>query len=98
MLKRTCATSRAPRPASAGVSELGIDNAIAQTALVRELAAIRRKRGLTLDEVAVRMHMPVDTVARFELGGMDFTMSFVRKYAKVVGARLQMYVSLVDED
>lgn len=95
MLKRTRAASR---PASAGVSELGIDNAIAQTALVRELAAIRRKRGLTLDEVAVRMHMPVDTVAHFELGGMDFAMSFVRKYAKVVGARLQMHASLVDED
>lgn len=72
---------------------LGIDNARAQTGLVRELAAIRRRRNLDVFEVAFEMGVPAEKVAHFERGGLNFTMSFLRSYARVVGATLQLHAA-----
>lgn len=77
--------------------DLGLKNARQQTGLVRALKAIRRERGLSGPDVARNMGVDEATVYRFESGETNFTMSTLRKYAKAVGAELEMSATLASD-
>lgn len=69
---------------------IGAANADAQVHLVRKLQEIRIARGIPVADVAESMGVDVTMVYRFEKGGTNFTAATLRKYAKAVGALLQL--------
>lgn len=54
-------------------------------ALVDELAAARRRQGLSQTEIAARMGTSQSAVARFERGDLDPRLSTLERYAQAVG-------------
>ena len=60
--------------------------------LIESLVALRRRRGLTLRDVAERMETTRSAVSDFERTGGDARCSAVQRYARAVGARLHLAV------
>ncbi|MEZ7241067.1 helix-turn-helix transcriptional regulator [Rhodococcus sp. GXMU-t2271] len=54
-------------------------------ALVDELAAARRRQGLSQTEIAARMGTSQSAVARLERGDLDPRLSTLERYAQAVG-------------
>lgn len=54
-----------------------------------QLLSLRRERGLSQTEVAVRMGTSQSAVARFEAGDLDVRLSTVERYARAVGGTLE---------
>lgn len=50
-----------------------------------ELAAARRRQGLSQTEIAARMGTSQSAVARFERGDLDPRLSTLERYAQAVG-------------
>lgn len=62
------------------------------TELLRSLAALRKKHGLTQAQVAERMMVSQPAVASFERYDANPTLATIRRYAMAVGARLRTEV------
>jgi DNA-binding transcriptional regulator YiaG len=60
-------------------------------ALLRELVALRRRKGLSQTAVAARMHTSQSAIARLE-GQDDAKESMLDRYAVAVGARVERQV------
>ena len=75
-----------------GSQELANTNLENQIEMIRELTALRHERGLTLEDVARHCSTDVEEVLAFERG-LHSTAAFLRRYATVVGARLEFSVS-----
>ncbi len=60
---------------------------------LRELIALRIKRGLTIETVADRMGVSGQTVEAFEAYDADPTQSLIQRYAMAVGARITAVVT-----
>lgn len=60
---------------------------------MRSLVTHRQKKNLTVEDVAVRMGMTVESVEEFEREGYDPSLSEIRRYAHAVGVRLVSGVS-----
>lgn len=80
---------------------LGINNARQQVRFVKSLRAIRELQGITTQRVAESMISDGldivdggDFVSEFELGGMNYTASILRSYAKAIGAELTFVAEL----
>ena len=71
---------------------LGIDLARSELNLVRQLVAVRQRRGLKPAELARRMGVDRSVVTRFESGGTNPTMATISRYAEVVGAMIHYTV------
>ncbi|MGW3299186.1 helix-turn-helix domain-containing protein [Streptomyces rubiginosohelvolus] len=69
------------------------EDAAAYADLVESLVVLRRKYGLTQQEVAQRMETSQSTISEFERVGGDARYSTLQRYARAIGARL---CSLVD--
>ena len=69
------------------------EDADAYADLVESLVVLRRRRGLTQQDVAERMETSQSTISEFERVGGDARYSTLQRYARAIGARL---CSLVD--
>lgn len=65
--------------------------------LLDGLIKVRQERGLSLDDIAERMGIGREYVARIEAGVRDPRLSMLRWYAFAVGARIEHTVT-ADED
>ncbi|MEV6879686.1 helix-turn-helix transcriptional regulator [Amycolatopsis sp. NPDC051128] len=54
------------------------------------LRQLRKERGLTVAEVARRLHVHESVVRRLELGMHDPTVGKVRRYCDAIGARIHI--------
>ncbi|MHB0868059.1 MAG: helix-turn-helix domain-containing protein [Chloroflexota bacterium] len=70
------------------------EEAKARRIRLRELAALRVKRGLTQTQVAARMGTSQSVVARIESGEIDVKLSTLEKYAAAIGGEFSWSVSL----
>jgi len=61
---------------------------LAQEPIATQLAVLRRRLGLTQEEVARRMHVPQSNVARLEREGENPTARMIAKAAKALGCCL----------
>lgn len=69
---------------------IGAKNADQQVRLIRRLREIRLSNGISVHEVAEAMDVDQTMIYRFERGGTNFTASTLRKYAKGIGALLDL--------
>ena len=69
-----------------GEHRLGVELARAENHLIRELIAVRLRRGLRRTEVAQRMGVNRSAVVDFESGGTNPTIATINDYAEAVGA------------
>ncbi len=66
--------------------------------MLTELAAQRRRAGLSQAEVAARMGTSQPAVARLEAGMVDARLSTLERYAAAVGCQLEMRIRTTDPD
>ncbi|WP_131809527.1 helix-turn-helix domain-containing protein [Mycolicibacter sinensis] len=71
---------------------LGVDLARSENHLIRELIAVRQRRGLKPADVARAMGVDRSAVTRFESGGTNPTMATINRYAEAVGAMIRYTV------
>lgn len=71
---------------------LSVDLARSENHLIRELIAVRQRRGLKPAEVARTMGVDRSAVTRFESGGTNPTMATINRYAEAVGAMIRYTV------
>jgi len=71
---------------------LSVDLARSENHLIRELIAVRQRRGLKPAEVARKMGVDRSVVTRFESGGTNPTMATINRYAEAVGAMIRYTV------
>lgn len=71
---------------------LSVDLARSENHLIRELIAVRQRRGLKPAEVARKMGVDRSVVTRFESGGTNPTMATINRYAEAVGAMIRYVV------
>ncbi|ODR08089.1 hypothetical protein BHQ15_09735 [Mycolicibacillus koreensis] len=71
---------------------LSVDLARSENQLIRELIAVRQRRGLKPAEVARKMGVDRSVVTRFESGATNPTMATVNRYAEAVGAMIRYTV------
>ncbi len=57
--------------------------------IVRRMAAMRERRGLTQHAVAQRMRTSQPAIAKIEAGDVDIRSSTLERYATAVGGRLE---------
>ncbi len=76
----------------AAADRLSVDLARSENHLIRELIAVRERRGLKPAEVARAMGVDRSTVTRFESGGTNPTMATINRYAEAVGAMIRYTV------
>lgn len=69
------------------------EDAKAREWLMRLLVDERQIRGLTLEQVAVRMKLAVHKVQNFELGGTDPPLSLPQRYARAIGLGVNIWVT-----
>lgn len=69
---------------------VGKRNARAQVGLAHALRDIRKMRGLSIGDVARDTGLTEDQIRFFETGGMNFAAATLRRYAKAVGADLDL--------
>ncbi len=60
------------------------------SSVVEQLVGLRRERGLTQADVAERLGTSQPVIARLEAGGRDPRLSTLERYARVVGADLDV--------
>ncbi len=66
-----------------------VEAAERRRALLRELAAVREKRGLSQTAVAARMGTSQSAIARLEAGAVDAKLSTVERFAAVLGQSVE---------
>jgi ribosome-binding protein aMBF1 (putative translation factor) len=66
-----------------------VDLALKRRKLLRALAALRERRGLSQTVVADRMRTSQSAVARLEAGDCDVRLSTVGRYAAALGMRIE---------
>lgn len=71
---------------------LSVNLARSENQLIRELIAVRQRRGLKPAEVARTMGVDRSVVTRFESGGTNPTMATINRYAEAVGAMIRYTV------
>ncbi|MGV0734471.1 helix-turn-helix domain-containing protein [Mycolicibacter sinensis] len=71
---------------------LSVDLARSENHLIRELIAVRQRRGLKPAEVARKMGVDRSVVTRFESGETNPTMATINRYAEAVGAKIRYTV------
>ncbi len=71
---------------------LSVGLARSENHLIRELIAVRQRRGLKLADVARKMGVDRSAVTRFESGGTNPTMATINRYAEAVGAMIRYTV------
>ncbi|WP_165824967.1 helix-turn-helix domain-containing protein [Mycolicibacter senuensis] len=71
---------------------LSVDLARSENRLIRELIAVRQRRGLKPVDVARTMGVDRSTVTRFESGGTNPTIATINRYAEAVGAMIRYTV------
>lgn len=64
------------------------EDAEAYAELIEALVVLRKRRGLTQQQVAARMETTQSTISDFERVGGDARYSTLQRYARAVGARL----------
>lgn len=74
------------------VDRLSVDLARSENRLIRELIAVRQRRGLKPADVARAMGVDRSVVTRFESGGTNPTMGTINRYAEAVGAMIRYTV------
>jgi transcriptional regulator with XRE-family HTH domain len=62
-----------------------------------QVARLRMRRGLTQSELAERVGTKQSSIARLESGKRQPSLSFLRRVAKSLGARLEVRIRLDDE-
>lgn len=78
---------------AADIEDLALTNITNQRETVRKLVALRKERGLSVDEISARMGVHPDEVDEFERYDSDPTLTDVSRYALAVEARLLTTVS-----
>ena len=71
----------------------GPEDVAAQRALIAELVAIRKARGLATKQVAHRLHVTPPAVSRFEhsvRNGRSPTLRRILRYADAIGAQVRI--------
>lgn len=71
---------------------LSVDLARSENHLIRELIAVRQRRGLKPADVARTMGVDRSAVTRFEAGGTNPTIATINRYAEAVGAMIRYTV------
>lgn len=61
--------------------------------LIERLVALREQAGLTQSQVAARMGTTQPVIARLEAGGRDPRLSTIERYARTIGADLEVRVA-----
>lgn len=69
-------------------TRLGIDLATRDNQLLQQLVNLRRRRGLSQQQVANRIKRHQSSVSQFETVGGDPRLSIIRRYAWAIGARI----------
>jgi DNA-binding XRE family transcriptional regulator len=77
---------------------LGLELARQQLNLIFGMRDIRRRRGLTVEQVAVDMDTTTHRVWQIETEGGNPTMSELRRYAKAVGAIFRSEVTAWEDE
>lgn len=62
-------------------------------ALLERLVALREQAGLTQSQVAARMGTTQPVIARLEAGGRDPRLSTIERYARTIGADLEVRIA-----
>ncbi len=73
---------------------LSVDLARSENHLIRELMAVRQRRGLKPVDVARKMGVDRSAVTRFESGETNPTMATINRYAEAVGAMIRYTVEM----
>jgi transcriptional regulator with XRE-family HTH domain len=66
-------------------------------ALMSELVAVRKERGLSQTEIAAQMGTSQSAVARLERGDVDVRLSTLERYAAALGQRVDWQVRSHEE-
>jgi DNA-binding transcriptional regulator YiaG len=72
-----------------------VEAALRRRQLLRELAAMREKLGLSQTVVAARMGTSQSAVARLEAGEIDAKLSTVERFAAALGQKVEWRVAKV---
>jgi predicted transcriptional regulator len=87
------------------IGELAVDDpglpdrvaaALERRELLRQLATLRRDRGMTQVEVAERMHTSQGQITRLEAGA-DTRFSTIERYAAAIGAKVTWHLELTPD-
>lgn len=87
------------------IDELAVDDsdlpgrvagALERRELLRQLAGLRRDRGMTQVEVAQRMQTSQGQITRLETGA-DTRLSTIERYAAAIGAKVTWHVELTPD-
>jgi transcriptional regulator with XRE-family HTH domain len=75
-----------------------VDHALKRRELIRALAAMRERRGISQTVVADRMKTSQSSIARLESGDCDARLSTVDRYAAALGMKLEWDLRDVDAE